>query len=304
MSKMSDEKLMSILPRLQVVSRALPTDKSRLVRLSKKAGLVCAMTGDGVNDAPALKQADVGFAMGSGTEVAKQAGDIIVLDDNFSSILKAILYGRTIFKSIRKFIVFQLTINLCAVGVSVIGPFIGIDAPVTVLQMLWINIIMDTLAGLAFAGEAPMMQYMKEKPLKKSENVLNRSMCAQIFFMGLYSLGMCILFLTLEYFKNAFGFYADNVKFMTAFFVLFIFSGIFGAVNARASGKNIFRGLARNKAFVIIFAVITAVSLALVYFGGSMFRTSPIDFIHLVKIIGLSLLIIPADIIRKALKKH
>ena len=137
---------------LRVVARAMPSDKSRLVRAAQDLGLVAGMTGDGVNDAPALKQADVGFAMGNGTEVAKSAGDIVILNNSFSSICEAVLYGRTIFKSIRKFIIFQLTMNLCAVSVSVLAPMIGIDTPITVVQMLWINIIMDTLAALAFAG--------------------------------------------------------------------------------------------------------------------------------------------------------
>ena len=147
----SDTELKSLLPNIKIIARALPQDKSRLVRISQEMGLVVGMTGDGVNDAPALKKADVGFAMGSGTEVAKEASDIVILDDNFLSISKAILYGRTIFKSIRKFIIFQLTVNICAVGLSIIGPFIGVDTPVTVIQMLWINMVMVTLAGLAFS---------------------------------------------------------------------------------------------------------------------------------------------------------
>ena len=156
LSAMSDHELKAKLSKLRVVARAIPSDKSRLIKISQELGMVSGMTGDGINDAPALKKADVGFSMGSGTEVAKEASDIVILDDNFLSISKAILYGRTIFKSIRKFIIFQLTINLCAVGISIIGPFIGINSPITVLQMLWVNMVMDTLAGLAFAGEAPL----------------------------------------------------------------------------------------------------------------------------------------------------
>lgn len=301
MSHMSDDELCLLIPRLKVVARALPSDKSRLVRLSRSMGLVCAMTGDGINDAPALKQADVGFAMGSGTEVAKQAGDIVILDDNFTSIAKAILYGRTIFKSIRKFIVFQLTMNLCAVGISVIGPFIGVDTPVTVMQMLWINIIMDTLAGLAFAGEPPIASYMDERPLPRTEPVLSREMAAQIFSMGFYNLFLCILFLTSEYFKTKFGFYTDPLGYMTAFFALFIFSGVFGGINARSPRINIFSHITKNRAFVIIFMLITAVQLWLIYFGGTMFRTTAIPFSQLLHVMLLSFTVIPVDLIRKCL---
>lgn len=301
MSKMSDSELCSLIPRLKVVARALPSDKSRLVRLSRSIGLVCAMTGDGINDAPALKQADVGFAMGSGTEVAKQAGDIVILDDNFTSIAKAILYGRTIFKSIRKFIVFQLTMNLCAVGISVIGPFIGVDTPVTVMQMLWINIIMDTLAGLAFAGEPPVASYMNERPLSRTEPVLSRNMAAQIFSMGFYNLFLCVFFLSSSFFKTRYGFYTNPQGFMTAFFALFIFSGVFGGINARSPGLNIFSHITKNRAFVVIFMLITAVQLWLIYFGGAMFRTTAIPFSQLLKIMMLALTVIPVDLVRKCL---
>ncbi|NLC43507.1 MAG: calcium-translocating P-type ATPase, PMCA-type, partial [Clostridiales bacterium] len=176
LNAMSDDEVRKCLKNLRVVARALPSDKSRLVNIAQKMGLVVGMTGDGINDAPALKKADVGFAMGSGTEVAKEAGDIVILDNNFTSIGNAILYGRTIFKSIRKFIILQLTINLSAVAISIIGPFIGIEEPVTIIQMLWINIVMDTLAGLAFAGEPPLAEYMREKPKRRDETIINRYM--------------------------------------------------------------------------------------------------------------------------------
>ena len=183
-NKLSDFEIKKMLPHLKVIARSLPQDKSRLVRISKELNLVVGMTGDGVNDAPALKKADVGFAMGSGTEVAKEASNVVILDDNFLSIAKAILYGRTIFKSIRKFIIFQLTVNLCAISVSLIGPFIGIYEPVTVIQMLWINMVMDTLAALAFAYEPALVEYMKEKPKRKDENVVNGYMFNQIIDKG------------------------------------------------------------------------------------------------------------------------
>lgn len=167
LNEMSDGELKKTLPNLRVVARSLPQDKSRLVRVAKEMNLVTGMTGDGVNDAPALKRSDASFAMGSGSEVAKEASDIVILDNNFLSISKAVLFGRTIFKSIRKFIIFQLTVNLCALSISIIGPFIGVDTPVTVIQMLWINMVMDTLAALAFAFEPPLKEYMYEKPKRK-----------------------------------------------------------------------------------------------------------------------------------------
>ena len=173
-NKMTDEYLMSILPKLKVLSRALPQDKNRLVKISQEKGLIVGMTGDGVNDASALKKADVGFSMGSGTEVTKETSDIVILDDNIASITTAILYGRTIFKSIRKFVIFQLTVNVSAVLLSVIGPFIGVLSPVTVVQMLWINMVMDTLAGLAFAFEPAYKEYMKEKPKSRNEKIINK----------------------------------------------------------------------------------------------------------------------------------
>jgi len=199
MQRMTDEELKALLPGLRVVARAVPSDKSRLIAVAQDLGLVAGMTGDGINDAPALKKADVGFAMGSGTEVAKEAGDIVILDDNFLSISKAILYGRTIFKSIRKFIIFRLTMNLCAVAVSVIGPFIGINSPITVLQMLWVNMVMDSLAGLAFAGEAPLTEYMDEPPKRRDAPIINRYMVNQILVGGIYMTLLCILFLKLRH---------------------------------------------------------------------------------------------------------
>ncbi len=169
-----------MLPNIRVIARALPSDKSRLVRLAQELDLVAGMTGDGVNDSPALKKADVGFAMGGGTEVAKEASDIVILDDNFNSIDRAILYGRTIFNSIRKFIVFQLTINVSAVLISFICPLIGIDNPLSVIQILWVNLVMDTLAALAFGGEPALSRFMHEKPKRRTEQIISRNMMSQI----------------------------------------------------------------------------------------------------------------------------
>ncbi len=301
---MTDCEIKDILPRLCVVARAMPEDKSRLTRLAKDSGQVCAMTGDGINDAPALRDADVGFAMGSGTEVAKQAGDIVILDDSFVSIMNAVLYGRTVFASIRKFIVFQLTINLCAVGISLIGPLINIDTPVTVMQMLWINMIMDTLAGLAFAGEAPDKAFLKRPPHSRYCSVISGKMAGQILFMGGFLLSLCTLYLGSNFFKTKFGFYTDERSFMSAFFALFVFSGLFAGMNARCqSAVNVFYRLSKNKAFMIIFGFIFLVQIMLIYMGGDIFRTTALPYDTIVKIMLLAATVLPADAIRRYLLK-
>ena len=304
LSAMTDAEVLDILPRLRVVARALPTDKSRLVRLAQSKGLVTGMTGDGINDAPALKKADVGFAMGTGTEVAKEAGDIVILDNNFASIVKAIRYGRTVFKSIRKFVVFQLTMNLCAVGVSLIAPFIGVDTPVTVIQMLWINIIMDTLAGLAFAGEPALKEYMEERPTRRDEPVLSRHMIRQIACAGAYVIGICLIFLTAPLFKRIFRYDESPLCFYTAFFALFVFSGVFNAFNARTERINLFSHLKNNKTFVLFILLVMAVQLLLIYFGGTLFRCTPLTVKELGVTLALSLTVIPLDLIRKAVSKR
>ena len=295
----TDEELRSILPNLKVLARALPQDKSRLVKIAQSINLVVGMTGDGVNDAPALKKADVGFAMGSGTEVAKEASEIVILNDNFLSIVNAILYGRTIFKSIRKFIIFQLTVNICAVGISIIGPFIGVDTPVTVVQMLWINMVMDTLAGIAFSFEPPLQEYMQEKPKKKSEKIINSYMREQILYTGLYSTILCVLFLKLPIFHNIFRYGANDEYLMTAFFGLFIFIGIFNSFNARTHRLNLLAHLFENKAFLIVIIFILFVQVFLIYFGGTLFRTYGLTFPEFNIMILLAATVIPFDFLRK-----
>ena len=296
---LSDEHVRRLLPDLRVVARARPADKSRLVRLSEELGLVAGMTGDGINDAPALKKADVGFAMGSGTEIAKEAGDIVILDDNFASIARAVLYGRTIFKSIRKFIVFQLTMNFCAVGVSIIAPFIGIESPVTVIQMLWINMIMDTLGGLAFAGEPPLKEYMNEPPKRRDEPIINRYMYNQIGCMAVFTIALCIGFLKLPVFSRLCGEGASRTYFMTMFFALFVFAGIFNSFNARTYRLNLLAHLRENRAFLLIMGAVCIVQTLLIRFGGTLFRTEPLSLLHFAVAAGLGFLVVPADLVRK-----
>ena len=299
LNRMSDDKVKEILPRLSVVARALPTDKSRLVRLSQELGLVVGMTGDGVNDAPALKKCDVGFSMGSGTEVAKEASDIVLLDNNFNSIVKAILYGRTIFKSIRKFIIFQLTVNFCAVFLSIVGPFIGVANPVTVIQMLWVNMVMDTLAGIAFSYEAPLLEYMEEPPKKRDEKILNSYMIHEIVFTSIYSFLLCIFFLKSPFIHSFFRNGKNDIYFMSAFFGLFIFMMIFNSFNARTSRLNIFANLLSNKVFLGVIIFIVIVQVLLIYYGGDLFRTTSLSLKEIEIMLVCAFSVIPIEFFRK-----
>ncbi|MBQ7336173.1 MAG: calcium-translocating P-type ATPase, PMCA-type [Clostridia bacterium] len=301
LSRMSDTRLRELLPRLAVVARALPTDKSRLVRIAQEAGLVTGMTGDGINDAPALRRADIGFAMGDGTQVAKDAGDIIILDNNLASIVRAVLYGRGIFKSIRKFITLQLTMNFCAVGVTMICPFLGVDSPVTVVQMLWINIIMDTLGGLAFAGEPAHPDDMKEPPKRRDEPILNRYMINQILLLGSFTVALCLFFLKSPTVTALFRPASDNIYILTAFFALFIFSSVFNCFNARTDRLKLFAGLKKNPIFLAIMLAILVIQLIFIYLGGSILRTAPLTVQELLVTMCLSLAVFPAELIRKAL---
>ena len=301
MAHLSDGQLKELLPRLGVVARALPADKSRLVRISQELDLVVGMTGDGVNDAPALKRADVGFAMGGGTQVAKDAGDIIILDNDLSSIAKAVLYGRNIFKSIRKFISLQLMMNFCAVGVSMIGPFLGYDAPVTVVQMLWINIIMDTLGGLAFAGEPALESCMQEKPKRRDEPILNGYMIYEIILGGGFTVALCIAFLKIPEITSRFRFATDNIYLLTAFFALFIFASVFNCFCARTDRLRLLANITKNRAFIFIMAAILFIQILFVYLGGSVLRTAPLTPAELGLTSLLALTVFPADFIRKFL---
>lgn len=299
LDKMTNEDIIKIFPKIRVIARAMPSDKSRLVNIAHEQGMVCGMTGDGVNDAPALKKADVGFAMGSGTEVAKEASDIVILDNNFMSIAQSVLYGRTIFKSIRKFIICQLTINLCSLTVSIIGPFIGIPVPITVVQMLWINMIMDTLSGLAFSYEPALNDYMKEPPKKKSDHIINRYMISQILVTGIYSSIICIFFMKSSIINNIY----TPISKLTAFFGLLIFISIFNALSARTNRLNIIANIKKNKVFIAIIGFITIIQIFIIYKGGDLFRTHGLNMKEFIIMFILSISVLPVDFIRKIIIK-
>ena len=299
LATLSDTRVGDILPRLAVVARALPTDKSRLVRIAQERGLVVGMTGDGINDAPALRRADVGFAMGSGTQVAKDAGDIIILDNNLATIVKAVLYGRGIFKNIRKFITLQLTMNFCAVGVTMICPFLGYESPVTVIQMLWINMIMDTLGGLAFAGEAPRAFYLKEPPKRRDEPILNGYMIFQIIWQGLATIGVCLSLLVVPAITGRFRSAPDDIYLLTAFFALFIFMSVCNCFGSRTDRLRLLSGIGKNPGFIGIMLAVTVIQLVFVYLGGSVLRTAPLTPAELGFTFSLALLAIPTELLRK-----
>lgn len=300
MAEKSDDELKAILPRLRVVSRALPSDKSRLVRVAQELNLVVGMTGDGVNDSPALKKADVGFAMGSGTEVAKEAGDITILDDNFSSIEKAILYGRTMFKSIRKFLIFQLTVNVAAVLTCFLGPMLGENVVMTVIQLLLINLAMDTLAAIAFGSEPALQEYMKEKPIPRSASIISREMMVEIIISALYITFICLGILFIPPIRGLFG-DVDVTYLKSALFATFMMAITFNGFNARTSHVNVCEGLGRNRNFLLVMLSIFVLQFVFVTFGGEVLSVEALSPSAWLTCLGLAFLVIPIDMARKAI---
>ena len=299
LNKMSDEEVKSIIPNLRVIARALPTDKSRMVRLAQELNLVCGMTGDGVNDAPALKRADVGFAMGSGTDVAKEAGSIVILDDNFKSIENAILYGRTIYNNILKFIKFQLTINVAAVTVSAIAPFFGVEEPLKITHILWINLVMDGLGALALGSEPALKNYMLEKPKSRTQSIVSGKMMNQILFAGAWVTILSFIFLKAPFFVNMFD--GNTTEHMTAYFSMFVLCAVFNGFNVRSTSVNVFEHIKENMSFIKVMGVIVVVQIVLTLIGGEVFSCTPISPSHWVVVILIALTIIPVDMIRKVI---
>ncbi len=315
LAKMSDDEIKAKIKDIRVIARALPSDKSRLVRLAQELDLVAGMTGDGVNDSPALKKADVGFAMGGGTEVAKEASDIVILDDNFNSIDRAILYGRTIFNSIRKFIVFQLTINVAAVLISFICPLIGIANPLSVIQILWVNLVMDTLAALAFGGEPALERYMKEAPKRRTEPIISKNMAAEIGVGAGWTFILSLAMLILGNYPAGSTSYLESWGLLrdihienephailhTAYFAFFIFVAVFNAFNARTEKLNLFDNLGKNKGFLTVFGIIAVVQIAMAYLGRGILSGWGLNLIEWAVVLVMAISIIPIDLLRKSL---
>ena len=301
LAEMSDDEVKKIIPRIRVISRALPTDKSRMVRLCQEMNLVVGMTGDGVNDSPALKRADVGFAMGSGTEVAKEAGKLVILDDNFNSIKNAIWYGRTLYINILKFCKMQLVINLAAVFVSAISPFIGIESPLKVTHLLWINLCMDSLASLMFAGEPALKKYMRMKPRRRDESIISRPMAIQIVIMSIWLTILSLVWFKVPFFRACF---ATEAQWYTGFFCMFVFAFMVNAFNVRSDSLNVFEHIGENKRFIHIWLAIMAVQVLLVSIGGvigEIFSCVRFGLDGWIAVCLMALTMYPVDLIRKVL---
>ena len=307
LNELSDDEVKEIIPRIRVIARALPTDKSRMVRLCQEMNLVVGMTGDGVNDSPALKRADVGFAMGSGTEAAKEAGKIVILDDNFKSIKDAIWYGRTIYHNILKFCKFQLVINVAAVVVSAIAPFFGIEEPLKVTHLLFVNLVMDGLGAIMLGNEPAQERYMTEKPRRRDESIVSKQMMVQIVTMGLWLTALSFVFLKALFFDQ---FFATEEQKLSAYFVLFIWSALFNGFNVRDDGFAIFKGLDQNTGFMKVFIAIVVIQALIVNAAlvpvqacawiSNMFSCVPFAPVGWLVVGLLAVTMIPVDMIRKA----
>ena len=309
LGEISDEELIKILPDMRVVARALPADKNRLVKLAKSMNWVVGMTGDGVNDAPAVKNADVGFSMGDGTDMTKESSDIVILDNNFISLTNAVRYGRTLLKSIRKFLIFQLTVNVAAILVAFLGPFFGIDLPLTMTQLLWINIVMDTLAAFAFSGEAALKRYMNEKPIPKGESLISGDMWSAILIDGIFMASISIYFLTSDFVAGLFVCDAVrcpnpefNLVLLTGFFGFFVFMNNFNKFNARTEGLNLFEHITENRNFLVVVILIFFLQTSFTYFGGEVLRTVGLTLEEWFYVLAFAITIIPLDLTRKLLR--
>lgn len=281
---LSDEEALERVVDLKVMSRARPMDKQRLVQLLQQKGEVVAVTGDGTNDAPALNHAQVGLSMGTGTSVAKEASDITLLDDSFHSIATAVMWGRSLYKNIQRFIVFQLTINVVALLSVLLGAFLGTELPLTVTQMLWVNLIMDTFAAMALASIAPSMDVMNEKPRKRTDFIISSAMRNNIFGVGAGFL--IVLMGLLAFFKNMPG--GMDVHHLTVFFTIFVMLQFWNLFNASVFGTNhsIFKDAGHAMGMLGVALIILVGQFIIVTFGGKVFRTEPLPALEWAYIIA------------------
>lgn len=287
---LSDEEALNRVLDLKIMSRARPTDKQRLVQLLQQKGAVVAVTGDGTNDAPALNHAQVGLSMGTGTSVAKEASDITLLDDSFNSIGTAVMWGRSLYKNIQRFIVFQLTINFVALLIVLLGAVIGTELPLTVTQMLWVNLIMDTFAALALASIPPSESVMRDKPRRSDDFIISKAMRANI--LGVGSVFLAILLGMIHVFEQSAE--GMSVRHLTIFFTFFVMLQFWNLFNARVFGTtdSAFKGLSKSYGMELIVFAILAGQFLIVQFGGAVFRTEPLNWQTWLLIIGVSSIVL------------
>ena len=300
---LSDEELLERVQELKIMSRARPLDKQRLVRLLQQRGEVVAVTGDGTNDAPAQKFANVGLSMGSGTSVAKDASDITLLDDSFASIATAVMWGRSLYRNIQRFVLFQLTINFAAIVICFVGAVFGTEMPLTVVQILWVNIIMDTFAAMAMASLPPSAEVMRDKPRPRDEFIITPAMARTLFTCGaamvVVLLGMLFRWTILQ------G--GLTVEQLTVFFSSFVFLQFWNMFNAKGfeTRHSVFTCLGGCREFFLILAAIGVGQVLIVEFGGEVFRTEPLSWMQWAEVIGFtSLLAVGGEIIRAIHRKR
>lgn len=293
---MSDDEVKSIIPKLRVISRCSPNTKLRLVTLAQEIGKSVAMTGDGVNDSPALKRADVGFGMQGGSDVAKEASDIVLTDDNFASVVKAVELGRTFMHNIMMFLEFQLPINIALLILSVIYPMVAAGALLASVQILIVNIIMDSLNSLSFGGEPPKEEYMSERPIKKGSGLFIRGAKKRIAI----STAAFIVLYGIITFSPVSNMFVTDVEAMTARFALLCFMAVLNGFNIRTEHMNLFKGIGKNKLFSYIAVGICAMTVILCDFAGTLIKATALDLNHWLVIIALAFMVIPVDLVRKA----
>ena len=308
MEKLSDEELKKVLPNLRVVSRAKPLDKKRLVSLSQQIDNVCGMTGDGVNDAPALKQADIGFAMGDGTAVAQEAGDVVILNNSLTSIKDCVLNSRTMAKSVGKFLIFQLTVNISTLLMNILAPILGWTEPFSIVQILWINLIMDTLAAMAFGGEPILDRYMKEQPAKRTDNILTPYIKSAIGVSAVFiTLGSILILENIGGITSwvvPTGCADPGLYEKTFMFAFFIYAIIFNSLNTRSEKYNLLEHIGENKNFILVMGAIFILQTIIIEVGGKVFNTTMLEPKALLVSMALAVLIIPVDLIRKAVVRR
>jgi len=285
---------------LDVMARAEPMDKLLLVKALQKNGAVVAVTGDGTNDAPALKHADVGLAMGiAGTEVAREASDIILLDDSFSSITNAVWWGRSLYENIQRFLLFQITINFCACILTFIAPLLGYPEPFTILQILWINLIMDTLAAFALCSEAPHTGLMNRPPVSRNERIITPFMWASTIVMGVFFIIAGLLQIMTGFLGGT-----TPAEISTVFFAAFVIAQVWNGINCRAMDgimPSFFHG---NPTFFVVMGVIVIVQFIIVQYGGAVFNTVPLSLTQWATIFVMSASVLVVGFVLRVAFRH